>query len=129
MEKIKFQDYPSTETPLNAENLNTMQDNIENAFEAVDYTSQCTFMNCTFKGGAIYKIGRVVFVQIFIKATVTKEWGEIIKIPDALKPLVTVSGGATLGGTEFWVYNTNYIQGVIEKDREYSITGVYLANN
>ena len=31
MKKIEFQDYPSTETPLNAENLNGMQDNIEKA--------------------------------------------------------------------------------------------------
>ena len=29
MKKIEFQNYPSTETPLNAENLNQMQDNIE----------------------------------------------------------------------------------------------------
>jgi len=31
MDKITFKDLPSTETPINAENLNLMQDNIESA--------------------------------------------------------------------------------------------------
>lgn len=31
MEKINFTDFPSTETPLNAENLNKLQDNVEEA--------------------------------------------------------------------------------------------------
>lgn len=35
MEKIIFQDYPSTETPLNAENLNQVQTNIENAINGI----------------------------------------------------------------------------------------------
>ncbi len=30
MNKIKFEDLPSTKTPINSENLNQMQDNIEN---------------------------------------------------------------------------------------------------
>ena len=34
MKKIEFQDYPSTETPLNAENLNQMQENIEDAINS-----------------------------------------------------------------------------------------------
>lgn len=30
MEKISFQDYPSTDTPINSTNLNDLQDNVEN---------------------------------------------------------------------------------------------------
>jgi hypothetical protein len=33
MKKIEFQDYPSTETPLNAGNMNGMQTNIEEEFD------------------------------------------------------------------------------------------------
>ena len=36
MEKIIFEDLPSTKTPLNAENLNQIQNNIENAIIEVD---------------------------------------------------------------------------------------------
>lgn len=34
MNKITFKDLPSTETPINAENLNLMQENIENTIES-----------------------------------------------------------------------------------------------
>ena len=33
MDKINFQNLPSTETPINADNLNLLQDNIEDAIE------------------------------------------------------------------------------------------------
>lgn len=33
MEKINFEDLPSTDTPVNADNLNSLQDNIEKAIE------------------------------------------------------------------------------------------------
>lgn len=36
MTKITFEDLPSTNTPLNASNLNTMQDNVEDAINSVD---------------------------------------------------------------------------------------------
>lgn len=36
MTKITFEDLPSTNTPLNASNLNTMQDNIEDAIPTID---------------------------------------------------------------------------------------------
>ena len=36
MDKINFENLPSTNTPINAENLNQMQDNIEQAF-TLDY--------------------------------------------------------------------------------------------
>lgn len=36
MDKINFQNLPSTETPINADNLNKLQDNVENAIGVVD---------------------------------------------------------------------------------------------
>jgi len=39
MEKINFQDLPSTETPINASNLNKMQDNMEAGIEEVKTSS------------------------------------------------------------------------------------------
>lgn len=35
MEKINFVNLPSTNTPMNAENLNQMQDNVENAINGI----------------------------------------------------------------------------------------------
>lgn len=35
MEKIIFEDLPSTNTPLNADNLNQIQENVENAIEEI----------------------------------------------------------------------------------------------
>lgn len=54
MEKIIFEDLPSTTTPLNAENLNQLQTNAENAINEVDekinkYIVNHTFTNDTTK--------------------------------------------------------------------------------
>lgn len=35
MQKITFENLPSTNTPLNANNLNTLQDNVENAIDSL----------------------------------------------------------------------------------------------
>lgn len=37
MEKINFQDLPSTDTPIDSANLNALQDNVENAINEVNY--------------------------------------------------------------------------------------------
>ena len=74
MEKINFKDLPSTETPINAENLNQMQDNIEDAIGEIvgsgsnDYGSYVKFadgtmicrrtitkiINCSTAWGSLY---------------------------------------------------------------------------
>ena len=55
MNKIEFQDYPSTETPLNAENLNQMQDNIEN--EIGNLSLRCeTITGLNLGAGATYQL-------------------------------------------------------------------------
>jgi len=45
MEKILFKDYPDTTTPIDAENLNTMQDNIENGITAISQKNIATIYN------------------------------------------------------------------------------------
>lgn len=45
MEKINFQDLPSTNTPYNAETFNTMQNNIENAIDKSAITITQTLSN------------------------------------------------------------------------------------
>ena len=59
MQKINFKNLPSTDTPLNAENLNLLQQNIENEFTgtnifkfkgALDYTTNFNSQNITGTG-------------------------------------------------------------------------------
>lgn len=52
MNKINFQNLPSTATPLNAENLNQMQDNIENEINLTKpielyYNSSASYVSAT----------------------------------------------------------------------------------
>ena len=57
MNRIEFKDLPSTDTPLNAETFNTLQDNIENAInekqDAGDYVLKNEFNN--IKGTILWK--------------------------------------------------------------------------
>lgn len=137
MEKINFKNLPDTSTPLNAENLNQLQANVENAInevEGIDYTSQCEFTGCTLNAGKIYKIGKLVFVQVLITATATYEWGTVIRTPNELQPIEIQDGGAPVVGAEYWVYsnNNNYkadIRGATENGKKYSICGGYIAKN
>ena len=51
MQKINFQDLPSTTTPINASNLNQVQDNMEGAFKNSYSTSQNDGYNCDYING------------------------------------------------------------------------------
>lgn len=48
MQKINFQDLPSTTTPINASNLNQIQDNMEGAFKNSYSTSQNDGYSCDY---------------------------------------------------------------------------------
>lgn len=58
MTKITFEDLPSTNTPLSASNLNTLQDNVETAINSVDskttYSTTETIVG-TWKGKPLYR--------------------------------------------------------------------------
>lgn len=106
---------------------------IANLCDGKDYTSQCTFINCTLQSGKILKIGRLVIVQISILPTITNSWTNICKVPVNLYPLEVFDGACPLAGTEYWVYGDGsggrdgYIQGGIVKDEIKNISSFYLS--
>lgn len=51
MQKINFQDLPSTTTPINASNLNQIQDNMEGAFKNSYSTSEDDGYSCDYING------------------------------------------------------------------------------
>lgn len=59
MEKIIFEDLPSTKTPLNAENLNKIQENVENAINEVNdkfnYSTEEKIIGIYENGKPIYE--------------------------------------------------------------------------
>ena len=136
MQKIEFKDLPSTDIPYNAETFNALQDNIENginelvsSLEFKDYTSQCTFKNCTLKSGKILKFGRLVIIQITITPTITNEWSQICIIPEELYPLAISGNGTAIIGSDFWVYTDNGIMGPITANETTAIVGIYVSKS
>lgn len=59
MEKIIFEDLPSTKTPLNAHNLNKIQENAEVAIDGIDnkfnYSTKEQVIGTWIDGKAVYK--------------------------------------------------------------------------
>ena len=96
-----------------------------------DYTSQCTFENCTLQSGKILKMGRLAIIQVCILPKVTNDWISICKVPKNLYPLEVFDGATPLTGTQFWLYGTGagnregYIQGGIVKDELKNIATIY----
>lgn len=136
MIKIEFKDLPDTSTPYNADTFNLLQDNVENginelasSLEFKDYTSQCTFKNCTLKSGKILKFGRLVIIQILINPTITHEWSQICIIPEELYPLAISGNGTAIIGSDFWVYTDNGIMGSITANETIAIVGIYVSKS
>lgn len=152
MALIQFENYPSTNTKINATNLNNnfneLNSNIgdlsgletvdkSNVVDAInelssslefkDYTTQCTFHNCTLESGKIMKFGRLVIIQIQINPTITNSWAQICTIPNELHPLAIQDNGTAIIGCDFWVYNDNGIMGGITSGRLSNIVGIYLS--
>ena len=151
MALIEFENYPSTDTAINAANLNNnfnelkskigdlseletynktnLVDAINNlvtSLEFEDFTSQCNFVNCTLQNGKIMKFGRLVIIQITITPTITHEWSQICIIPEELYPLVINDNGTAIIGSDFWVYTYNGIMGSITANHATTIVGIYL---
>jgi len=89
MNKIEFQDYPSTETPLNAENLNKMQTNIENEIKDSGWiypTLNSGWVSQYSQAPTRYrKIGKVVFLESFVDGTAEAP-ATIFTLPAEFKP-------------------------------------------
>lgn len=151
MALIEFENYPSTDTAINAANLNNnfnelkskigdlseletynktnLVDAINNlvtSLEFEDFTSQCNFVNCTLQNGKIMKFGRLVIIQITITPTITHEWSQICIIPEELYPLVINDNGTAIIGSDFWVYTGNGIMGSITSNKLTNVVGIYL---
>lgn len=60
MQKITFEDLPSTNTPINANNLNQVQDNVETA---LDKKLTNEVVNQTISSATFYKMGKLVIVS------------------------------------------------------------------
>ena len=151
MALIEFENYPSTDTAINAANLNNnfnelkskigdlseletynktnLVDAINNlvtSLEFEDFTSQCNFVNCTLQNGKIMKFGRLVIIQITITPTITHEWSQICIIPEELYPLAINDNGTAIIGSDFWVYTGNGIMGSITSNKLTNVVGIYL---
>lgn len=94
-----------------------------------DFTQQCVFENCEFLGGKIFKIGRIAIFQIAISINTTNEWGVVIKIPNELIPISSITNGTKICGTDFWVYNDKTIKGALNANTKPSICGFYVCAN
>ena len=87
MQKINFQNYPNTSTPLSAENMNLLQTNIENGIsDSVDIISS-TVENNLPKG------------NITIGGKIGIEWGTVT---------VSISGTTNFSGSQAVTFLNNY---------------------
>lgn len=68
MEKINFENLPSTNTPINAENLNLMQDNVENAINSIGIVESGSNDNGKW---IKYADGTMIITQEYVVATAT----------------------------------------------------------
>jgi hypothetical protein len=55
MQKINFEDYPSTNTPIDADNLNDLQDNMEEAVDLINTYSTDEIVIGTWLGKPLYR--------------------------------------------------------------------------
>lgn len=56
MDKINFQDYPSTDTPINSTNLNTLQNNVESEINKISsYSTTETIVGKWINNKSIYR--------------------------------------------------------------------------
>lgn len=97
-----------------------------------DYTSELTFVNCKYKSGQVFKIGKLVFFKLYVEATASSDWGTIIKMPIDLNPVAMYDYGQPITGCNFWAYSyargSTHIEGTYTSGTSYWITGFYLAD-
>lgn len=69
MEKINFQDLPSTDTPIDSANLNLLQTNVENAINETIAKSEWITLNSDYQ--CYYrKVGKVVELNMIVGSKV-----------------------------------------------------------
>lgn len=101
MEKINFQDYPNTTTPVNATNLNAIQNNAETSINAVDtkitnatttedFTSKITFNENVANNTKFIKMGKIVYVIFQGEGKTHSGGATLCTIPSGYRPANSV---------------------------------------
>lgn len=76
MEKINFEDLPSTDTPIDSKNLNLLQTNVENAINEISEKSEWITLSSDYQ--CFYrKVGKVVELNM-IASSKSLEFGKNI---------------------------------------------------
>ena len=97
MQKINFQDYPNTTTPVNATNLNAIQSNAETSINEVDtkittattiedFTSKVTFNESVANNTKFIKMGKVVYVLFQGEGKTHSNNTTLCTIPSGYRP-------------------------------------------
>lgn len=154
MEKINFENLPSTNTPINADNLNLLQNNIENAITETQTNLENTTTNLENAINGILESGSndngsyikyadgtmIVYKTVYGTTDITTVWGNLyvssdvnlgaFPIPFITRPTITVSP-QTQTGTQYILvgngsgsYGTETIYGTVCLARPNSRTGV-----
>ena len=72
MQKINFQDLPNTTTPVDADNLNDLQDNVENAIdENTNNIGDITTLETTDKTNLVNAINELIAKELYNDSTGT----------------------------------------------------------
>lgn len=96
MEKVIFEDLPSTNTPINASNLNLVQDNVENEINGITdkIVTETSYTN-PFHGCYIRKYNGFVEMKIDgLSASISMEawkWSSVLgKLPEGYRPKMQI---------------------------------------
>lgn len=105
MKKIEFQDYPSTETPLSAENLNQMQTNIEYAIQTSEvYSTEEQVIGTWIDGKPLYR----KVVQFTIGNINTSNQ---YRLGIAAETIVSWKGYFKNSSNQYWAIDNFYVDG------------------
>lgn len=145
MNKINFENLPSTNTPLSAENLNLMQDNIEDAIsnsliDAKDYTDTkgITESGSNANGSYIkYDDGTMIcYIYKGFNLNITKQFegvyyensGDILFPQEFIStPIINITArGLAGGGYSFYTIENNKFSGFIWKTQSKSDANLWL---
>lgn len=121
---------------LRSENIEYNNDTLKNILDNLifeDVTSQFTFTACTLDKGKIFRLGKIIFINIGVTPTITGGWDTIIKIPNKFFPIYVAKSekGSPIIGSSFWVYGegTGAIRGEVQSGTYKAICGYYILQN
>jgi len=121
MDKITFEDLPSENSPINAENMNKLQDNVENAINTCS-TSE-TIIGRWIDGKPIYR--KVINVESFPNATTDYITVNITNI----KSIIDIRAMAQSSTEVFpipFVYSASHIEVVMGEISGTTLTAIRL---